>query len=52
MKEISELLNNSHFIADYKIEEYKEFSDGFYLKISAKLSNLIMLYIREYTDNN
>ena len=51
MKEILELLNNSDFIIDFKIEEYKEFKDGFYVKISAFLSNSTKLIIREYSDS-
>lgn len=37
MTEILELLNNADFINDYKIEEYKEFGEGFYIRILANL---------------
>jgi hypothetical protein len=50
MKEILELLNSFEFIVDYEIEEYREFKDGFYVKIAAHLSNTTNLHIREYSD--
>ena len=50
MKEILELLESSKFVADYKIEEYREFKEGFYIKIIVRFSDDSVLFIREYSD--
>jgi len=51
MKEILELLDKSGFIIGYKIEEYKEFKDGFFVKILVSIIDSSSLIIREYSDS-
>jgi hypothetical protein len=48
--EIIKCLNNSPIISEFKILEYKTFSNGFYIKITAYLKNQSELHIREYSD--
>jgi len=50
MKEILELLNNTDFIKNYRIDEYKEFKEGLFFKIIVSFVDGSELFIREYSD--
>jgi hypothetical protein len=51
MKEILKLLEDSHFVTEFKIEEYREFKEGFFLKIKADIVDGSSLFLREYSDS-
>ncbi len=48
--EILNWLEASSIVEGYKIQEYRTFRDGFYIKIKAILKDKSELYIREYSD--
>jgi len=48
--EIISCLNNSTIVSDFRILEYKTFTNGFYIKIFVLLIDQTELYMREYSD--
>lgn len=48
--EILKWLDASSIVGEYRIEEYKAFRSGFYLRIRVRLKNQTELFIREYSD--
>ena len=43
-------LKESEIVTNFTIKEFKNFSDGFYIKVIAELFDKSILYIKEYSD--
>ena len=43
-------LEETHFVREFHVLEYKIFADGFYIKIKTELADESSLFIREYSD--
>jgi hypothetical protein len=50
--EILKWLENSEIVENYRVQDYRRFSNGFYIKIKVELNNNSELFIREYSDLN
>lgn len=48
--EILKWLENSEVVKSYRVQDYRKFRNGFYIKIKAELTNNSQLFIREYSD--
>ena len=48
--EIIRSLENSEIITKFEIHDFRKFTNGFYIKITAHVKNNTTLYIKEYSD--
>ncbi len=48
--EILKLLKKSKVVSNYQVHDFKEFQNGFYIKVVVQLTNNTSLFIREYSD--
>jgi len=49
---ILELLNKSRIVDSYEIQDFRQGSDFYYIKVRAGLHNKTFLYIRQYVSND
>ncbi len=47
---ILKLLEGSNVVGGYELQEYKTFSNGFYIKVKVNIKNGTVLYVKEYSD--
>lgn len=48
--EILNFLSNSEIVSNFNILDFKQFEDGFYIKIKVFLKNDTLVFIKEYVD--